>query len=66
MLKSLFDKVAGLQAYKDAPTQVVSCQICERPATLLKRDSNTCFPVKSVKFLRTPILKNVCERLLLS
>ena len=24
-----------------------------------------CFPMKYVKFLRTPILKNICERLLL-
>ena len=37
-----------------------------RPATLLKRDSGTgLFPVKSMKYLRTPILKNICERLLL-
>ena len=36
-----------------------------RPATLLKRDSNTVFPVNIGKFLRTPILKNICERLLL-
>ena len=33
---------------------------------LLKRDSNTGFPVSVVKFLRTPILKNICKRLLLS
>ena len=32
------------------------------PATLLKRLQHKCFPVK---FLRTPILKNICERLLL-
>ena len=36
------------------------------PAPLLKRDSNTgVFPVKFVKLLRTPILKNIFERLLL-
>ena len=30
-------------------------------------NSNTsCFPVKFEKFLRTPILKNICKRLLLS
>ena len=35
-----------------------------RPATLLKRDSNTgVFQVKFAKFLRTPILKNIFERL---
>ena len=36
-----------------------------RPATLLKRDFKICFPVKFAKFLRTPTLKNICERLLL-
>ena len=29
-----------------------------------KRLQHNCFPVKFGKFLRTPILKNVCERLL--
>ena len=33
-----------------------------RPATLLKRDPPQAF---SCEFLRTPILKNICERLLL-
>ena len=33
------------------------------PATLLQRNSN---PVKFVKFLRIPILKNICEQLLLN
>ena len=37
-----------------------------RPATLLKkRLLHRCFPVKFEKFLRTPVLKNICERLLL-
>ena len=31
----------------------------------LKRDSSTRFPVKFAKFLRTLILKDICERLLL-
>ena len=31
-----------------------------RPATLLKRDFNTCFALNFAEFLRTPILKNVC------
>ena len=30
-----------------------------------KRLYHKCFPVNSVKFLRTPILQNICERLLL-
>ena len=31
-----------------------------------KRLQHRCFPVKFAKFLKTPFLKNVCERLLLS
>ena len=30
-----------------------------------KRLHHRCFPVITAKFLRTPILKNICERLLL-
>ena len=45
----LFNKAAGL-----------------RPATLLKRDSNACVFLWNLRnFLRTFILKNICERLLL-
>ena len=37
-----------------------------RPATFLKnRHQHRCFPVNTAKFLRTPILKKTCERLLL-
>ena len=37
-----------------------------RTATLIKRDcQDRCFLVNITKFLRTPILKNICERLLL-
>ena len=44
-----FNKVAGL-----------------RPATLLKKRLwHKCFPMNIAKILRTPILKNICERLLL-
>ena len=32
-------------------------------STLLKRDSNTYYPVNITKFLRAPILKNIWERL---
>ena len=49
VLKSLFNKVAGLQA----------CNFTK------KRLQHRCFPVNIVKFLRTPILKNICEWLLL-
>ena len=34
--------------------------------TLLKRFQPRCFPLKLAKFLRIPILKNICERLILS
>ena len=36
-----------------------------RPATFKKRFQHRCFLKKFAKFLRTPILKNICERLLL-
>ena len=35
-----------------------------RPEPVLKRDSNSCFPANIAKFLKTPISKNFCERLL--
>ena len=49
MLESLFNKVAGLQAWK----------------FVKKRLQHSCFPVNNAKSLRTPILKNICERRLL-
>ena len=49
VLESLLNKVAGFQA----------CTF----TTLLKRFQHRCFPVKFEKFLETPILKNICERL---
>ena len=48
MLECLFNKVAGVQA----------CIFVK------KRLQHRCFPVNIVKFLRTPILKYICERLL--
>ena len=37
-----------------------------RPVTLIKKGlQHRCFPVNIAKFLRTPILKNICEPLLL-
>ena len=49
MLESLFNKVAGLWA-------------CNFIKISLR---HRCFPAKFAKFLRKPILKNICERLLL-
>ena len=38
-----------------------------RPATLLKKTlQHSCFPVNIAKFLRTPHLKNTCERVFLT
>ena len=47
--ESLFDKASGL-----SPCNFIK-----------KRLQHKCFPVKFAKFLRTPILKNIYERLLL-
>ena len=48
-MESLFNKVAGLKA--------------QSPATFLKGDPNTSvFSVNIAKFLKTPILTNICER----
>ena len=49
MLQSLFNKVASLQGCK----------------SINKGLKHRCFPVNIVKLLRTAILKNICERLLM-
>ena len=49
VLESLFNKAGGLQ-------------VCN---FIKKRLQHRCFPVIIAKFLRIPILKNICERLLL-
>ena len=48
VLESIFNKVAGLWA----------CNFIK------KKLQHRCFPMKFAKLLRTPILKNICERLL--
>ena len=50
VLESLFNRVAGLKA----------CNFIK------KRLQHRRFPAKSAEFVRTPISKNICERLLLS
>ena len=50
MLDSLFNKVIEFQA----------CNFIK------KRFQQRCFPVGILKHLRTPILKNICQRLLLA
>ena len=49
LLESLFHKIAALQ-------------VCN---FIKKRLQHMCFAVNIAKFLRAPILKNICERLLL-
>ena len=49
MLESLFKKVAGLEARK----------------SIKERLQHRCFPVNIAKFLRTRILENICELMLL-
>ena len=49
MLNSFLNKAAGLRAFN----------------FIKKRFQRVFFPVKFAKFFRTPILKNICERLLL-
>ena len=49
VLESLFNNAADLQ-------------VCD---FIKKRLQQRCFPVIIAKFLRTPILKNICKRLLL-
>ena len=49
VLECLFNKAAALQV----------CNFIE------KKLQHRCFPVIITKFLRIPILKNICERLLL-
>ena len=71
----LFQKQPPKVFYKKAATKMFAIFIEKHPcwslfliscrhtlATLLKRDSN---PVNIAKFLRKPILKDICERLLL-
>ena len=48
-MESLFNKFAGLE-------------VCD---FIKKRLQLSCFPLNIAKFLRTPILKNICERVLL-
>ena len=68
MAESLFNKVAGLrmepQLYKkESLTQMLLSEFCKisRPATLLKRDSDS----GVLKILRTPFLTEYIRQLLL-
>ena len=48
-MEFFFNKVAGLRAFN----------------FIKKKFQCNCFPVEFAKLLRTPIFKNICERLLL-
>ena len=53
-------KAVGKQIHRETP--VSESQLCN---FIKKKLQHRCFPVKFEKFLKTPILKNICERLLL-
>ena len=68
VLESLFDKALGLKAcdsikkslrHRCFPMKFAKSSVKEGLQGL------QCFPVNIAKFLRTPILKNICERLFL-
>ena len=41
-------------------------KVTDQACNLIKKSlQHRCFPVKSATFLRTPILKNICEQILL-
>ena len=61
-VKKVFLKICEV-SQKNICVGVSGHQACN---FIKKRLQHMCFPVKFHKFLRTPILKNICERLLLS
>ena len=53
----------GVWNYKESLfNEVAANQACNFTKIRLQ---HRCFPVKFVKFLRTPILKNICQQMLL-
>ena len=59
VMESVFNNVSGLRACKFIEKETPVCNFIK------KRFQHKCFPVIVAKFLRTLILKNICERLLL-
>ena len=55
----VFCKKGVLKNFANLTKRLQACNFIK------KRIQNRCFLVKFAKFLRTPILKNMCERLLL-
>ena len=61
--QSICVRAFGLQIfYKETLTQVFSCKYCNFTQKSFQHRS---FNVNTAKFLRTPILKDICEQLLL-
>ena len=58
MLESLFNKVAGLKAHNFIKKKL-------QHNFIKKKLQHRCFPVNIAKLLRKPVLKNICEQLLL-
>ena len=62
-VKKMFLKISNFTEY--TCDGVFFNRVAGLPNFLKKRLQHKCFPVKYVKLLRTPILKNICKRLLL-
>ena len=58
-LRQSHRKTPVLESFFNKATDLRACSFIK------KRLQHGCFPVKFAKFLRTSILKNICERLLL-
>ena len=67
LIDFLFLKRGGLEIHPviEAATEGVLRKKVKTCNFIKKRSQHRCFPVKFKKFLRTPILKNIFERLLL-
>ena len=61
VLKKFYNFYRKTPVLKTLFNKVVALQACN----FIKKRQRRCFPVKFAKFLRTPILKNICEGLLL-
>ena len=69
MLESFFNKVPGFSPIEPGPlicraNQWTGFYMRKACNLILKRLQHRCFPVNIAKFLRTPNLKNTCDRLL--
>ena len=67
LLKKLFSKISQISQEKNLFWILFLIKLQAQTCNFVKkRLQHRYFPVKFAKFLRTPILKNICERLLLN